>query len=400
MLEYLIKVRVMRKERIDNEALNDVIHTGSKILRLFYAVMIVLLILGITFLLREWNVIPIILKVLGVITPFFIGFVIAWLLNPLVNKLTEKGMKRSLAVVIVYLLLIVVIYLFCWALIPTLVDQINEMAKMIPDLFNESKDVVNNLFVKLSDTTNIDMSSVKLEFLTFLEKFAKNMATNLPTTMINIVQGIVSGVGQFLISFVIGFYLLFNFNNCKEHLMSVLPRRIKGEAEELLTNISKTLYKFVNGTLLVSLILFVVSVIGFEIIGLDAPVLFAMFCAITNIIPYVGPYIGGIPAVLVGFTSSPLVGILTLIFIVAVQGFEGNFLHPIVIGKQMDLHPVTIVISLLIFEYFFGIIGMIIATPIVAVMKIIYVFLDEKYDFFGYSKDKNVKKEISKVRLS
>ena len=144
----------------------------------------------------------------------------------------------------------------------------------------------------------------------------------------------------------------------------------------------------------------VISVVGFEIIGLDAPVLFALFCAVTNIIPFIGPYIGGIPAILVGFSQAPIIGILTLIFIVTVQNLEGNFLHPIVIGKKMDLHPVTIVISLLIFEYFFGIIGMVIATPIVAVLKIIYLFLDEKFDIFSYSKDKNVKKEISKLSLS
>lgn len=389
-----------RKEKINTEELNEVITTGGKILKLFYVVMIVLLIGGITLLLREWNVFPFLFKLLSVISPFFVGFVIAWLLNPLVNKLTDKGMKRSFAVVLVYLMLIIIIYLFCLAVIPTLISQINEMAKMIPDWLQDSKEVINDIFHKLSRSTNIDMESVKVQFLTSIEDFAKNIATNLPTTMINIVQSFISGVGQFLIAVVIGFYLLFNFNNANSHLMSILPRKIKGDAENLLTNISKVLYKFVNGTLLVSLILFVVSVIGFEIIGLDAPVLFAMFCAVTNIIPYVGPYIGGIPAVLVAFTQSPLIGILTLIFIVAVQGFEGNFLHPIVIGKKMDLHPVTIVISLLIFEHFFGIIGMIVATPIVAVMKIIYLFLDEKFDLFRYSKEKNVKKEISKVKLS
>jgi predicted PurR-regulated permease PerM len=390
----------MRKEKLNTEELNHVISIGARILKLFYAVMIVLLIAGITLLLREWNVIPVVFKILSVINPFFVGFVIAWLLNPMVNKLTDKGLKRGLAVGLVYIMLIAVIYLFCWAVIPTLIEQINEMAKMIPEWLKESKHIIDDVFLKLSRSTNIDMSSVKLEFMTYIEDFAKNMATNLPTTMINIVQGFISGVGQLLIAFVIGFYLLFNFNNANSHLLSILPRKIKGDAEELLTNISKVLYKFVNGTLLVSLILFVVSVIGFEIIGLDAPVLFAMFGAVTNIIPYVGPYIGGIPAVLVGFTQSPVIGILTLIFIVAIQGFEGNFLHPIVIGKKMDLHPVTIVISLLIFEYFFGIIGMIIATPIVAVIKIIYVFLDEKFDLFRYSKDKSVKKEISKVKLS
>lgn len=390
----------MRKEKIDGQALNEVIHTGSKILKLFYAVMVVLLILGITLLLREWNVIPVILKILSVISPFFVGFAIAWLLNPLVNKLTDKGMKRGFAVVIVYLMLIVVVYLFCLAVIPTLIEQINDMVKMIPDWLNDAKDLLNDVFLKLSKTTNLDMTDAKTQFISVIENFAKNIATNLPETMLNLVSNLVSGVGQFLIAFVIGFYLLFNFNSASEHLIGILPKRIKGDAEELLTNISKVLYKFVNGTLLVSLILFVVSVVGFEIIGLDAPVLFALFCAVTNVIPFVGPYIGGVPAVLVGFNQAPIIGILTLIFIVAVQNLEGNFLHPIVIGKQMDLHPVTIVISLLIFEYFFGIIGMVIATPIVAVLKIIYVFLDDKFDFFGYSKVKSVKKEISKVRVS
>lgn len=389
-----------KDKKINMESLNNVISIGGKILKLLYVVMIVLLIGGITLLMKEWSVIPVILKLLSVISPFFIGFVIAWLLNPMVNKLTDKGMKRGLAVGIVFIMLIMIIYLFCWAVIPTLVEQINDMAKMIPDLLSEAKNIINNIFVKLADKTNIDMGPARQQFLNTIEEFAKNMATNLPSMMISFVQSLVTGIGQFLISAVIGFYLLFNFNNVNTHIMSIIPRRIKGDAEALLTNISKTLYKFVNGTLLVSLILFVVSVIGFEIIGLDAPVLFAFFCAVTNIIPYVGPYIGGIPAVLVGFSQTPLIGILTLIFIVAIQGFEGNFLHPIVIGKKMDLHPVTIVISLLIFEYFFGIIGMIVATPIVAVMKIVYVFLDEKYDFFGYSKEKNVKKEISRVRIS
>ncbi len=389
----------MKKEKIDVGKLNDAIHTGNKILKILYVFMIVALIAGVTLVLREWNVIPVIFNVLSVISPFFVGFAIAWLLNPLVNKLCDKGMKRAVAVVLVYLILIVLIYLFCWAVIPTLIEQINDMAKMVPDMLVDARNVINDIFAKLSKSTNMNMANVKVQFLEYIETFAKNIATNLPTTVLSVVQSFISGVGQFLIAVVIGFYLLFNFNNANAHLLSILPKKIKGDAEELLTNISKILYKFVNGTLMVSLILFVVSVIGFEIIGLDAPVLFAFFCAVTNIIPYVGPYIGGIPAVLVGFSQSPLIGILTLIFIVAVQGLEGNFLHPIVIGKKMDLHPVTIVISLLIFEHFFGIIGMIIATPIVAVIKIVYVFFDEKYDFFGYSKEKSIKKEISKVSV-
>ena len=108
----------------------------------------------------------------------------------------------------------------------------------------------------------------------------------------------------------------------------------------------------------------------------------------------------GIPAILVGFSQSPVTGLLVLIFIIVAQALESNFLHPIVIGKKLDLHPVTIVISLLIFGHFFGIMGMIIATPVVAMLKSLYIFFDEKYEFFGYAKEENVKKEISKIRYS
>ncbi len=386
-----------KKEKLDIEGVNEVVKTGSKILNLFYVVMVFLIIMGVIFLCKILNIFPILFTILSVVSPFFLGFIIAWLLNPIVNKLTDKGMRRGWAVALVYLMLVVLIYLFCLAIIPALVDQLNEMAKTAPELLLNVKDLINNIFVKLSNGTNIDMTNVKMQFMNYLEDFSKNLTTDLPSKIVSIVQGLISGVGKFLVGAVIGFYLLMNFNNVTKFLINMVPKKFKGDVEKLSNNISEVLFGFVNGTFLDSLILLIINIIGFSLIGLNAPVLFAVFCVVTNIIPYVGPYIGGIPAILVGFTQSPLIGTLILVFIVATQSIEGNFLHPIIMGRKMDLHPVTIVISLLIFEHFFGIMGMVVATPVVAVLKVIYVFLDEKFDFFGYSKEKSVKKEISKV---
>ena len=112
--------------------------------------------------------------------------------------------------------------------------------------------------------------------------------------------------------------------------------------------------------------------------------LIAFICVVTNLIPYIGPYMGAAVAGAIGFAESPVIGILTLVFILIVQTLEGEILHPIVMSKKMNLSPITIIISLLIFENLFGIIGMVIATPVVAILKIIYVYLDEKFDFFGF----------------
>ena len=378
----------MKKEKINVDELNEVIDTGNKILKLSYFVMVIALIGGIIFLLRTLNIFPIIGTILSVISPFFIGFIIAWLLNPLVNKLTSHGMKRSLSTVLVFLLFFVAIYLFCLAIIPSLITQLNDIAKMIPDLLKNGEEIVDKVFLRITDSTNIDMSSVKVDFINYVNDFSKSISTDMPTKVITIVQDLASGIGKFAIGVVIGFYLLFNF------------KKFKADTERIFSELGGIVYSFINGTFIDTLILFVVSIIGFSLIGLNAPVFFAFFCAFTNIIPYIGPYIGGIPAILVGFSQSPVTGLLVLIFIIVAQALESNFLHPIVIGKKLDLHPVTIVISLLIFGHFFGIMGMIIATPVVAMLKSLYIFFDEKYEFFGYAKEENVKKEISKIRYS
>ena len=184
----------------------------------------------------------------------------------------------------------------------------------------------------------------------------------------------------------------FDFNKVSEGFINLFPKKSRKEVKYLMEQLDDSLFSFVSGTLWLSLLLFVTSLIGFSIIGLNAPVLVAIVCVITNLIPYIGPYMGAAVAGAIGFTQSPLIGILTLVFIAVVQTIDGNVLQPLVMSKKLNLSPITIIISLMIFEYLFGIFGMVIATPVVALLKIIYVFFDEKYNFFGY-RDKEEKEE-------
>jgi len=161
--------------------------------------------------------------------------------------------------------------------------------------------------------------------------------------------------------------------------LSFLPRNIQKDTKALGDEIDGSLRKFVQGTMILATLVFGVCSIGFWICGLKSPLLFGLFCGITNVIPFVGPYIGGIPAVVVGLSQGPLVGIGVFIVIVIIQFIEGNLLQPIVMSKTMKLHPVTIMLGLLICGHFWGIIGMIIATPIVAIMKIVWNYFDKKY---------------------
>ena len=140
---------------------------------------------------------------------------------------------------------------------------------------------------------------------------------------------------------------------------------------------------YVSGTLFTSLIVAFLTFLGLLISGVSSPLLFAIFCGITNIIPYFGPYIGAIPAIIVGFTISPITGLCCVISILVVQLLENNFYQPIIMGHTMKLHPVTIMLGLLIFQHFFGIIGMIVATPVIAAGKVIFTYIDEKLNIIG-----------------
>ena len=372
------------QRKVNTNKLNKLVSLGNKIGEILYILFIILLIYVLTLIFREWKILSFIGTIFAVISPLFIGWFIAWLLNPLVKKLTEKKVKRGLAVVIAYLVMLLVVGGICVFTIPSLGDQISDILSAIPKITNDIKGWIDDIFVKLSNLSLENLDTVKASFMAKIENFSTGIQTNLPETAVNIVSSLISGIGKIIISLVLGFYILFDFDKVSAGFLGLFPPKAKTEVTYLLEKLNDTLYSFISGTLWLSLLLFVVSVIGFSIIGLNAPVLIAFICVITNLIPYIGPYMGAAVAGAIGFAESPLVGILTLIFILVVQTIDGEVLNPLVMSKKMNLNPITIIISLLIFEYLFGIIGMVIATPVVAVLKIIYVFLDEKYDFWGF----------------
>lgn len=377
-------------KRINASKVNDLVKTGNKILRILYALFIILLVYVVSLIFKEWKILPVIGKILSIISPLFIGWFIAWLLNPLVIKLTNRGIKRTFSVIIAYLIMIITIYLIIAFTVPSLGTQITDIVSTIPDIVEDARGWIDNIFVKISDLSLENLDTIKASFLLKIETLATSIQTNLPETAVNIVSAIASGIGTIILSLILGFYILFDFDKVSTGFVSLFPKKSRKEVNYLLDKLNESLYSFVSGTLWLSILLFIVSVIGFSIIGLHAPILIAFVCVITNLIPYIGPYMGAAVAAAIGFAQSPLIGILTLVFIFIVQTIEGNVLHPLVMSKKMNLSPITILLSLLIFGYFFGIFGMIIATPAIALIKIIYVFFDEKYNFFEY-KDKEEK---------
>ena len=364
------------------EEVNEVIDLSKKILHFFYIAMIIATVFIVTLIAREWGVWNFILNILSVLSPFFIGFVLAWILNPLVNKLEKNKMPRVVGSMLVYAIMILSIALFVGYMLPVIYDQIQVLIRNLPSIFNEVEIFMNNIVNRLGNIDGVDFVSIKNQIFTTITGSFNNFMTSLPNTIMGMVGNLFSSLVTICFGLVIGLYMLIDFDSINGHLLNLLPKKNRFEASLLITNISTEVRKSVNGTLLVASMVFVCDSLGFFFIGLQAPLLFGLLCGITDLIPYVGPYIGGIVAVIVGFAQSPLIGILSLIIVVVVQMVENNILQPIVMSKTTELHPVTIIVGLLLFEHFFGIVGMILCTPCMSLVKVVWRFFKEKYNLF------------------
>lgn len=364
-------------KEVDWTSLNDILHTGKKIINISFFMIIVCLILLGTYIIKEWHLLKYVAELLGVISPIFVGFLLAWLCAPIVGILEEKKIPHILSCIIVYVGLILAFILVCVALIPNLIMQIADFAKALPDTIVDIKNFSDNMLSILNNPV-LSSFNIKEGIYATVEGFAEELTTDLPEKIIGIGKVLISGGLNVVLGLMIGFYVLFDFDKINVYINNLLPVDWREGYQDLCSRINNSLRSYVQGLILVMLLVFLTQSIGLTIAGIRAPLLFALFCALTDVIPYFGPYIGAIPAIVVGFTMSPIVGICVCISIIVVQLLENNFYQPLIMGHTMKLHPVTIMIGLLVFQHFFGLLGMIVATPVIACIKVIAMFINEK----------------------
>lgn len=369
-----------KRNKLDIDGVNEIIYLGKNILKLLFVVLIISIVLVAFVLFKEIGIFRFIGNVLNVISPLFIGFVVAWLFAPLVDKMTKKGMSRILASIIIYVIFILFLIMFFRIFIPIIYNELNELVSTLPAIMTKITNFIDDLFKEVN-VEGIDINGMKDNILGAITAYGNSISSSLPTTIVNVMSKLFSGLGSIFFGLIIGLYMLFDFDNVTNLLLKLIPKRHQMEVADLLENIGREVRKSVNGTLLVACMVFVCDTIGFSIIGLKSALLFGLFCGITDLIPYIGPYIGTAVATIVAFTQNTFVGVGVLIIAIIVQLVESYILQPVVMSKATKLHPVTIICGLLIFGHFFSIIGMILAVPIMSIFKVIWNFLVKKLAF-------------------
>ena len=292
---------------------------------------------------------------ISILSPLFFGYVLSWILKPIVDKI---NFNKALTTTILYILFLGIIVFILFNIVPLI---INESKKIIP--------IIKYYIIHNKYLSQIYASLNIKKIITSNMKYMNNCLNNIVGLTMNIAY-----------SLIFGFYFLIRKDNTS--YFKFIP-------SDLRLSISKDLRLYVKSILLDTLFMFTILSIIFSIEGLSNAIIFALFCAITNIIPYIGPYIGGIPAILIGLTKSFKLGIIVTITIMIVQSLENNIIQPMIVSKNVNLNPIYILISIIIFSHFFGIIGMILATPITLVIRnIINYYKKNKPDWFTVVLDK------------
>ena len=314
--------------------------------------------------------------------PFLIAGFLFYLLNPLVKmlmkiRIKKFKVKRPLAIAVVFLLLISVLGLVISFFIPRLIEQIKSLVIGLPGYLSELQRFLTNLF----NNSHIDWLQ-KVDLHSYMNKFEGSLTSILKkfilslTTSLGSVIGTITSVTVTLVTvpFIL-FYMLKDGEKLVPTVEKFFPEHNRSKVARLLHEMSTTLSRYISGQMIECLFVGTFSAIGYSMTGIPYALLVGLFAGITNIIPYLGPYIGLMPALFLAFSKSLPTVFWVIVVCIVVQQLDGNLVYPNVIGKSLHLHPLTIIIILLVAGNIAGLLGMILGVPLYAVTKVVVKFV-------------------------
>ena len=301
-----------------------------------------------------------------VITPFFIGLIIAYLLNPIINFLTRFRFPRWLAILIIYGIFFSILYFAIVKGGPILLQEFRELSANIPELMGS--------FRKWTNSMEIQQSVIPFS----LHGKVMNGMNTLGATVTGYVTGLFTNINAlldkiltlFLIPFIV-FYLLKDMKPMHRAVLMVIPGTYRVRVSRVLHDIDFALGQYIRGQLLVCLVLGFLTYIGYKMIHLPYAGALAFIVGITDIIPYIGPFIGAAPAILLSLTVSWEMALFVTGINIVTQVLEGNVLSPFIVGRTLHLHPLLIIFAVMVGGEVAGITGLIFAVPLVAIGKVI-----------------------------
>lgn len=292
-----------------------------------------------------------------VVILFFIVLVIVAALGPLVDRMS-RYIPRVLSVIILSVIFLGILAAIGFLIVPPVVTEIKQIAINLP--------VIAAKFGPIYQKIQNSIGNYQQGLFNVSSQIGKITGGLYSTTV-----GFISGLVGFLTILVLAFYMLIEQNAIKNFLNQSIPLEKKEKIVPVLKKIGEKMGSWLRGQFLLMVIIGILDGIALVSLGIPYALTLAVWGGLVEVIPYIGPWLGLIPALIIAFTISPLKGLLILIAYIVIQQLESSFLAPKIMGKAVGLSPVIIILSLLVGGQLFGLLGVIIAVPIAGALSVL-----------------------------
>lgn len=309
-----------------------------------------------------------------VLAPFLMAVIIAYLTAPLIHALGNLGLTRGWAIGLVFAGLTGLVALAVAKVLPGLIGETRGLTEAIPDYSQRAQSLVDGLQQRvremgmppnLRDTVHRSIAEMEIRSVQALERLLS-------------AETITRAAGFFLSLLLAPFlaiYLLRDLERFKERFVASLPGRYRMEILALLRGLDGVLAGFVRGQVVLAVAVGVMAGFATWLLGLRYAILLGLWAGLTEFVPYVGPVLGAIPAVLAGLSVSPLLGFQVALAFAIIQQLENAVLSPKILGESLGLHPLVVMMSVMAGGYLWGAWGLIFALPLVGVIRVFWCFL-------------------------
>ena len=337
-----------------------------------------------------------------------IAIIFAYIIDPIVNYLERKGVKRQFGVIIVYISVILIFGILIVSVIPKTINEVSNLLASLPAMVDTLIKDVNNFLTEVFAKFNIELpenfinvykeSNPKVngnvetpqivsDILDSMKKAINELIVKMQGSLMGSLSNIVSKLYGFLTSafrLVLIIIFSFYFSVDKERFIlkvkKAMPNKYREDISYLTSNIDTALQQFIRGRMLLAIFVGILTMLYLLVLRVDFAIIIGLITCVADIIPYIGPFLGCAPAVLFAFMDSPMKALWVLILFVIVQWVENNILAPKLIGDSTGLNPLVILISIIIGGGIFGVWGMVISVPLTSIIFILVDFIKIKYN--------------------
>ncbi|HSV31341.1 MAG TPA: AI-2E family transporter [Atribacteraceae bacterium] len=329
--------------------------TNERVLKNFYYLGLLVIILYLVYLIRT------------ILLPFALGGILAYALTPAAYYLNRRGLSWKASVLIIFLALLVFFLILFFLVIPESIDQFRTLASNLP-VYTEQI---------ISITQAIDERYPGLNISEAVESFLVDFSENIQAYLTGILRNVVDLVSLivsvlffgFILAPFILYYFLVDTVKIRRALVKLFPRKKRKEYITLLREIEHILGAFIRGRLLICLFVGASVSLSMLFLGIEFPLVIGLIAGIADIVPYLGPIMGAIPALLFAATKSTSTLILVAVMFGLINLIEAIIVVPKLMGKETGLHPLTVLFALMVGEQLYGPLGLILAIPIAGIIK-------------------------------